>query len=288
MTDQMTDQLTSELAGAVVVDEANGTAGNGATRAAAAKTTRARSTTGAKSGAKAPASRSKSTAARSRTAPAGVRIRDIGVTDEEAVGVAVAVADVPPPAGSETTGEPEEESSAEETQAPGERESRAWAVANPVAVIARAVAVAIAVATAVGLVVALVALGNSDAVSGARTSALASARTYAVELAGYNYQHLNQDFGTVLAHSTPSFRRSFTQTSSALKSTLARFHATAQAKVVSAGLVSGSTSRADVLVFLDQTITNTAQRKPSTDRSQVEITLVNSGGRWLIDQVRLL
>ena len=112
--------------------------------------------------------------------------------------------------------------------------------------------------------------------------------TDAVESAGYDYRHLDRDFGVALAHSTPSFRRSFTQSSDALKTTLTRYHATAHATVVSAGLVSATTSRAVALVLVDQTIANSTQKTPTTDRSQVEITLVNSGGSWLIDQVSLL
>jgi Mce-associated membrane protein len=158
-------------------------------------------------------------------------------------------------------------------------------VASNVAAVAMGV---IAVGLVVALIGTLLALGNRDALSGARTSALGAARTYAVELAGYDYRHLDHDFGVVLAHSTPSFRRSFTQSSDALRTTLRQYHATAAAKVVSAGIVSASTSRVVVLVFLDQTISNSTQKTPTTDRSQVEITLVDTGGRWFIDQVSLL
>jgi len=146
----------------------------------------------------------------------------------------------------------------------------------------------VAVVLAVALALTMLALGNRNALDGARASALGAARTDAVELAGYNYRHLNQDFGAVLAHSTASFQRSFAQSSNALKSTLSRYHATAVAKVVSAGLVSATTSRAVVLVFLDQKITNSTQKNASTDRSQVEITLVKPGDSWLINQVTLL
>jgi Mce-associated membrane protein len=132
------------------------------------------------------------------------------------------------------------------------------------------------------------ALGNQNALASSRTSALSASRTYAVELASYNYRDLNRDFSTVSANSTPSFRRTFTESSDALKSTLSQYKATAVANVVSAGVVSASTSRAVVLVFLDQNIANSTQTKPTADRSQVEITLVRSGGRWLIDQVTLL
>ena len=91
-----------------------------------------------------------------------------------------------------------------------------------------------------------------------------------------------------MAKSTPTFRRSFTQSSDALKGALTRFHATAVASVVSAGIVSATTSRVVALVFLTQKIKNTTQSGTTTDRSQVEITLLNSGGKWYIDQVSLL
>ncbi len=146
----------------------------------------------------------------------------------------------------------------------------------------------VVVALAVALALSLSALGNQDALGSSRISALSAARTYAVQLASYDYDHLNRDFAAVAANSTPSFRRSFTQSSDALKSTLTRYKATAAATVVSAGLVSASTSRAVALVLLDQKIANSTQATPTTDRSQVEITLVSSGGRWLIDQVTLL
>jgi Mce-associated membrane protein len=146
----------------------------------------------------------------------------------------------------------------------------------------------VSVGLAVGLVLTLVALGNDHDAATARSSALASARTAAVEIGGYDYRHLGQDFGRVLASSTPSFRRSFSQSSDALRSTLRGYDATSAAKVVSAGLVSSTPTRAVVLVLLDQTISNSAQSKPTTERSQIEITLVRSKGRWLIDQVTLL
>jgi Mce-associated membrane protein len=161
---------------------------------------------------------------------------------------------------------------------------RARVAAHAGAVIAGVVAVALAVV----LVLTLMAVGNRDALNGARTSALAAARTDAVELAGYNYRHLNADFAVVMATSTPTFRRSFTQTSNALKGALTRFHANAVANVVAAGVVSATTSRVVALVFLTQKVKNTTQSGTSTDRSQIEITLLRSGGRWLINQVTLL
>jgi len=148
---------------------------------------------------------------------------------------------------------------------------------------------------AVALVVAVVfltltqlSLNRTTSLNSARTSALAAAQSYAVDLASYNYQHLNQDFGKVLAESTPTFKQDFTQSSEALKSAFVRYDASASANVVAAGLVSATTSRAVVLVFLNQTVKNTLQRTNPTTESRVEITLLRSGGRWLIDEVTLL
>jgi Mce-associated membrane protein len=161
---------------------------------------------------------------------------------------------------------------------------RQWARSNIALLCAGAVVVALSVALALSLS----ALGNQDALGSSRTSALAAARTDAVQLASYDYRDLGRDFGVVVANSTPSFRRRFTESSDALKSTLTKYKATAEASVVSAGLVSASSSRAVALVLLDQKIANSKQATPTTDRSQIEITLVSSGGRWLIDQVTLL
>jgi Mce-associated membrane protein len=161
--------------------------------------------------------------------------------------------------------------------------------------VAALVLAVVAVGAAIALVVTLLQLGNessqvssSNALQTARTSALATAQTYSIELASYDYRHLAEDFGFVLSHSTPSFRKSFSQSSDALEPTLAKYHATASAKVVAEGLVSASTTQAVVLVFLDQTVTNSTQKAPTTDRSQLEITLVSTAGTWLINQVTLL
>jgi hypothetical protein len=148
-----------------------------------------------------------------------------------------------------------------------------------------------AVGLAAALVVSLVTRGGGGGggpLDATQTGALAVGRTYALDLASYDYRHLQQEFGVVLAHSTPTFRKSYQESSSALASTLTKFHATATAKVVAEGIVSETATQATVLVFVDQTVTNSTQKAPTVDRSQLEITLVQSGGSWLIDQVTLL
>jgi Mce-associated membrane protein len=158
---------------------------------------------------------------------------------------------------------------------------------NPLVAVCLAVALIVA---GILLTVSRMSLSDNDALNSARTSALAASRSYSVELASYDYHHLDQDFGKVLADSTPAFKQTFSQSSSALKTILARYNATATANVIAAGLVSASINRAVALVFLNQTVSNTTQKKgqPATTQSRVEITLLHEHGRWLIDQVSLL
>jgi Mce-associated membrane protein len=155
--------------------------------------------------------------------------------------------------------------------------------------IAAGVAGLVIVALLVAVVITRLQLDHKNATTHAGTTAVAAAKVYAVELASYDYRHLSQDFGAVQKHASPSFAKSFIQSSDALKTVLTKYKATAKAKVIAAGLTSGSTDRAVVLVFLDQTVTNTAQKSgPTTDQSRVSITLTRAHAAWVIDQVRLL
>lgn len=157
----------------------------------------------------------------------------------------------------------------------------------------RTVAVGVVVVAALAVVlITLVAardrINADNALNSARTTALSAARAYSVEVASYDYHHLAEDFQQVEQHSTPAFRATFSQSSQTLNSVLTRYGAIASARVLAVGLESASTSRAVADVFIDQTVTNTTQKAPTTDQSRVEITLVRLHGRWLIDQLKLL
>src|SRR5579875_2552712 len=55
----------------------------------------------------------------------------------------------------------------------------------------------------------LVSLGNANGQLNARRSAVAAARTFAVDLSSYRYTDLAHDTGKVLAHATASFKKSY-------------------------------------------------------------------------------
>jgi Mce-associated membrane protein len=43
-----------------------------------------------------------------------------------------------------------------------------------------------------------------------------------------------------------------------------------------------------VLVFVNQTVTNSQLTAPRLDRSRIDVTLVRSNGHWLIDKLTTL
>jgi Mce-associated membrane protein len=144
------------------------------------------------------------------------------------------------------------------------------------------------VALAAALIVSQVQLSNQDSTNLDRSGAVAAAKTDAINVATYSYLHLHRDFGRVEAAATPSFRRSFIRSSDSLSKVLVQYKATASAKVVRAAIESISGSKAVVLLFVNQSVANSTQQGVSTDDSRIVVTLVRSGNRWLLQDLKLL
>lgn len=116
-------------------------------------------------------------------------------------------------------------------------------------------------------------------------SALHAASTYAVYLSTYNYNNLNgptAPWTEVDQHSTAAFKTRYDKTKAALAKLVQSYKVTANGVVKSAGATSVTTSQAQVLIFLDQTITNSAQSGTKTQPFVVELTLSRQAGKWLI------
>jgi Mce-associated membrane protein len=64
--------------------------------------------------------------------------------------------------------------------------------------------------------------------------------------------------------------------------------ATAHGVVVDSAIQSESTDRVVVLLFIDQTVTNTAAPDPRIDRSRIKMTMEKVDGRWRASKVQLL
>ena len=152
-------------------------------------------------------------------------------------------------------------------------------------------ATVVALAVAVAVVLAVVVTGLSHRTGGQGSSASSAAAekaatTGAQASLSYDYRHLSTDFAAAEKLMTPSFKANYAnQTSHKVQAPAVKYHAVSVATVEGAGVASMTSSRATVLVFVDQTVRNTQLSAPRLDRSRVQVSLVRSGGKWLINNL---
>ncbi|MCW2784725.1 MAG: hypothetical protein JWP74_1242 [Marmoricola sp.] len=152
-----------------------------------------------------------------------------------------------------------------------------------VLVIVLAVLVVVLGGAAVGL---QIAKPGGDGLDGARSAALTSATTRVPKMLSYSYKTIDADITTATGQVTGSFKTQF----SSLMSTQVRAGAlsgriTTTAKAVEAGVVSASSSRVTVLVFLNLTTTSGANATPQINGSRVEVAMTKVGNEWLVSKV---
>jgi Mce-associated membrane protein len=167
--------------------------------------------------------------------------------------------------------------------APAPRQSLGGGLVAAIAVTGLGVAMLIA-----ALLWTTVKLHNADAVTDARATALAAAKTFSIELATYDYHTLDRDFGAVIDHSTGTFKSDFTKASKDLQPLITKYQATSTGRVAAAGVQDASADNAVVVLFVDQTVKNSTATTPRVDRNRLRVTLVHSGNGWLASKVEIL
>lgn len=124
-------------------------------------------------------------------------------------------------------------------------------------------------------------------IDAAGEAGLAAARTYAVTLTSVDSSKLDGDFAAVLDGSTGEFRDMYTRSSGQLRQLLLENKATGKGTVLDAAIKSATETKVEVLLFIDQTVTNSASADPRVDRSRVVMTMELVDGRWLASRVYL-
>ncbi len=130
----------------------------------------------------------------------------------------------------------------------------------------------------------------------ARTSnpAIAREATKAAEAAivamtTYDYRTVDEDFAWVDTAGTARFRDDFAEASGPVKKLVTELEATSKGTVVASGTDIRSPSRVDVLVFVDQSISNAkSDGQAVLEQPRVVATMVRRDGEWLVDKVQLL
>ncbi|MBH0778037.1 hypothetical protein [Nocardia bovistercoris] len=167
-----------------------------------------------------------------------------------------------------------------------------WAIRRMVAMLIwRKIRVPLVIAVAVvALVLAIVfgwKLKQDNNTEDAAAAGLAAARAYAVTLTSVDSGNLDRDFTAVLDGSTGEFKDMYTRSSGQLRQLLLDNKATGKGTVLDAAVKSASPTKVEVLLFIDQTVTNTASADPRVDRSRVAMTMELVDGRWLASRVAI-
>lgn len=188
----------------------------------------------------------------------------------------------------EPAAEPEpaedEPESAKEEPKPKRRKVFPLSLSGPVTI---AVTVLLLAALAAGITFGLLLKEKRD-VETAANEALGTARSYAVTVTTYDYQNLDRNFADVLDGATGEFKDKYSGASSTLRQFLQEAKATASGTVLEAGVKSATADRVEVMLFVNQTVTNAATAdKPRFERNRVLMTLDKHGDRWLVSKLEL-
>jgi Mce-associated membrane protein len=114
-----------------------------------------------------------------------------------------------------------------------------------------------------------------------------TAITYAQTLTSIDSAKIDDNFTAVLNGATGDFKDMYTQASVQLRQLLLDNKASAHGVVVDSAVQSATTDKVVVLLFVDQTVTNTNVPDPRIDRSRVKITMINVDGSWRASKVEL-
>jgi Mce-associated membrane protein len=126
---------------------------------------------------------------------------------------------------------------------------------------------------------------NDTAAAG--RAALAAAQKYAVILTSIDTNNVDQNFTQVLDGATGGFKDMYSQSASQLRQLLIDNKAMSKGIVVDSAIKSATKTKVEVLIFIDQSISNTANPQPRIDRSRVAMTMELIDNRWLASKVDL-
>ena len=114
-----------------------------------------------------------------------------------------------------------------------------------------------------------------------------AAVTYAQVLTSIDSAKVDENFNQVLDGATGEFKDMYSESSMQLRQLLIDNKAASHGVVVESAIQSVSKDRAVVLLFVDQSVTNSAVPDPRIDRSRIKMTMEYADGRWRASKVEL-
>ncbi|MGV0745097.1 hypothetical protein [Mycolicibacterium sp. XJ870] len=208
------------------------------------------------------------------------------VTDEAATDADTSVEDVNTDAETETPAEREETADAEETEAPEEPQEPEdpgrrtnWSRVAVVVVLP-----ALALLLAAGSAFLKWQIGWERGSAAAATESVEAAKDITTQMLSYEPATVEQQLNSVRERLTGEFLDTYTEMiNTAIIPGATAQNITAVADVPSAGSVSASPHRAEVLLYLNQSVM-VGDQAPQKTPSTVRATMVHEDGRWLMSQ----
>ncbi|WP_407664658.1 YfgM family protein [Mycolicibacterium litorale] len=117
--------------------------------------------------------------------------------------------------------------------------------------------------------------------------AKAAAVQYAQILTSIDSDKVDENFDQVLDGATGEFKDMYSQSSMQLRQLLIDNKASAHGVVVDSAIQSASEHTVVVLLFVDQSVSNSAVPDPRIDRSRIKMTMQDVDGRWRASKVEL-
>ena len=114
-----------------------------------------------------------------------------------------------------------------------------------------------------------------------------AAVAYAGILTSIDANKVDENFAQVLDGSTGEFKDMYSQSSVQLRQLLIDNKATAHGVVLDSAVQSASRDKVVVLLFVDQSVSNTSVPDPRVDRSRIKMTMENIDGSWRASTVEL-
>lgn len=114
-----------------------------------------------------------------------------------------------------------------------------------------------------------------------------AATEYAQVLTSIDSEKVDENFDAVLDGATGEFKDMYSQSSSQLRQLLIDNKASARGIVLESAVQSATKDKAVVLLFVDQSVSNTNVPDPRIDRSRIKMTMEHVDGRWRASKVEL-
>ncbi|OBB01022.1 hypothetical protein A5666_28745 [Mycolicibacterium fortuitum] len=212
----------------------------------------------------------------------------IGIEEPQEIAESEAAADDEAEDEAETDGEkkadaPEVKKAEPEAQSePGEAEKPAWRRRVLVGVVVAVFIAALALSGFLGWKV-----WQADQLSQASKQAQDAAVSYAQILTSIDSNKVDENFNQVLAGATGEFKDMYSQSSMQLRQLLIDNKASAHGVVVESAVQSAGMDKVVVLLFVDQSVSNTTVPDPRIDRSRIKMTMEKVDGQWRASKVEL-